>query len=243
MIHAISLPAERKIIEPVSDAVLVGAAKAGQFPAFEDLVNRHEQRIYRLGLKITANPADAEEVLQKTFFKAFIHLQDFREEASFGTWLVRIAINEGRMKRRKRRTDKSVPMEDFVHEDGGVAPREFADWKPNPEEIMAQLELRKTLLDAIGSLPFGSRTVFVLRDVEGFAPKETARMLGLTETVVKTRLFRAHMRLREALAKVLQRSAPRMKRRRAEGSFSPAGKFRRAAKSETLKSRGIRRME
>ncbi|MCL5671557.1 MAG: sigma-70 family RNA polymerase sigma factor, partial [Acidobacteria bacterium] len=226
MIHGISFPAERKMMDPDSDKVLVRAAKAGQFPAFEDLVNRYEQRIYRLSVKITANPADAGEVLQETFFKAYTHLQEFCEEASFRTWLVRIAINEGRMKLRKRRTDKSVPIEDFVSEDGGVAPREFADWKPSSEEIMAQSELRKTLLDAAGSSPFGLRTVFVLREEEGFSTMETADLLRLTETAVETQFFRTHMRLREVLTKTFQRSAPLVKRRRAEGNFSPVGKFR-----------------
>ena len=207
MIHLMSLPAEREMTG-LDDTVLVRAAKAGEFGAFEELANRYERRIYRLGLKITANAADAEEVLQETFLKAFAHLGEFREDSRFSTWLVRIGINEGRMRLRKQRFDKSVPIEDFVSAGGGAAPREFADGKPNPEETAGQRELRAMLLKAIGSLPFGSRAVFVLRDVEGFTPKETAGMLGVTEQVVKTRLFRAHMRLRKILGKTLQPGGP-----------------------------------
>ncbi|TAM83358.1 MAG: sigma-70 family RNA polymerase sigma factor [Acidobacteria bacterium] len=210
MIHTASSPVERRLAAPDSDIACVRAAKAGQFGAFEELVNRYERRIYRLGLKITANPADAEEVLQETFLKAFVHLREFREDSRFYTWLARIAINEGLMKLRKQRSDKSVPVEDFVNEDGGAVTREFADGKPDPEEVATQSELRAMLLKAIGSLPFGSRVVFVLRDVEGFTPKETAEMLRLTEQVVKSRLFRAHMRLRKILSKTLQPGSPAM---------------------------------
>lgn len=206
MILDTTLQVKRKMTQPESDAVLVHAAKAGKFEAFEELVNRYEHRIYRLGLKITANPAEAEEVLQETFLKAFVHLREFREDSRFYTWLVRIGINEGRMRLRKQRSDKSLPIDDFVNVDGGTSPREFADGKPDPEEIAARSELRAMLLKAISALPFGSRAVFILRDVEGFSPKETAEMLGVTEQVVKTRLFRSHTRLRKMLSKTLQTS-------------------------------------
>lgn len=206
MILATTLQAERKITQPGSDAALVRAAKAGEFEAFEELVNRYEHSIYRLGLKITANPADAEEVLQETFLKAFVHLREFREDSRFYTWLVCIGVNEGRMLLRRQRSSKSLPIEDIVSVDGGTSPREFADGKPDPEAIAARSELRAMLLKAISALPFGSRAVFILRDVEGFTPKETAEMLGVTEQVVKTRLFRSHTRLRKMLIKTLQTS-------------------------------------
>jgi RNA polymerase sigma-70 factor (ECF subfamily) len=209
MIRSVSLPAERKITAADRDVGLVQAAKAGEFEAFEELVNRYEQRIYQLGLKITANPADAEDVLQETFLKTFVHLREFREDSRFYTWLVRIGINEGRMRLRKQRFDKSVPIEDFTSEDGGTVPREYADGKPDPEEIAARSELRAMLLKAISMLPFGSRAVLVLRDVEGFTPQETAETLGVTEQVVKARLFRAHLRLRKILSKTLQPTRPR----------------------------------
>ena len=187
------------------DFALVAEAKAGSYAAFEELVNRYEKKIYRLGLNLTGNREDAEDVLQEAFLKAFEHLREFREDARFYTWLVRIAINEGLMKLRKRRSDKAVPIEDAVGEEGEVVPREFTDWKPNPEQVYAQAEIETILRDAADSLPAGLRTVFLLRDVEGFSTGETAALLNLTEGAVKARLFRARLQLREELSKVFKR--------------------------------------
>ena len=184
---------------------LVSEAKAGSYAAFEELVNRYEKKIYRLGLNITGKPEDAEEVLQETFLKAFEHLADFREDSRFYTWIVRIAVNEGLMKLRKRRSDRSVPIEDSVDDEGDVMPREFADWRPNPEEQLAQSELETILNDAARSLPPTFRTVFSLRDVEGLSTQETAELLNLTVSAVKARLFRARLQLRDELTKVFKR--------------------------------------
>ncbi len=187
---------------------LVAEAKAGNYAAFEELVNRYEKKIYRLGLNITGNPEDAEEVLQEAFLKAFEHLPEFREDSRFYTWIVRIAVNEGLMKLRKRRSDRSVPIEDSVDDEGDVMPREFADWRPNPEEQLARSELEMILSQAAHSLPPTFRTVFFLRDVEGLSTQETAEMLGLTVSAVKARLFRARMHLRDELTKIFQRGKP-----------------------------------
>jgi RNA polymerase sigma-70 factor (ECF subfamily) len=168
-------------------------------------VNRHEKKIYRLGLNLTGNPEDAEDVLQEAFLKAFLHLPDFREDSRFYTWLVRIAVNEGLMKLRKRRSDKTVPIEDSVDEEGDVMPREFADWKPNPEELYAQAEIEDILRNAAQTLSPGFRTVFLLRDVEGLSTQETADVMGISEGAVKARLFRARLQLREELSKVFKR--------------------------------------
>jgi len=187
------------------DFALVAEAKAGSYPAFEELVNRYEGKIYRLGMNITGNSEDAEDVLQEAFLKAFQHLPEFREDSRFYTWLVRIAVNEGLMKLRKRRTDRTVAIEDEVDEEGGVVPREFADWKPNPEQQYAQVEIEAILRDAAQTLPPAYRTVFLLRDVEGLSTAEAAEVLNLTEGTVKARLFRARLMLREELSKVFKR--------------------------------------
>lgn len=187
------------------DTVLVSEAKAGSYPAFEELVNRYEKKIYRLGLNITGLPEDAEDVLQETFLKAFQHLSEFREDSRFYTWLVRIGVNEGLMKLRRRRADKTVPIEDHVDEEGVTVPREFADWSPNPEQLLAQSELQSILDNAARALPPTFRTVFHLRDVEGLSTAETAELLDLTESAVKARLFRARLQLREDLAKKFKR--------------------------------------
>jgi RNA polymerase sigma-70 factor, ECF subfamily len=187
-----------------NESALVAEAKAGRYDAFEELVNRYEKKIYRLGLNITGNPEDAEEVLQETFLKAFEHLPEFREDSRFYTWIVRIAVNEGLMKLRKRRSSKEVAMEDSTGDDGEVFPREFADWKPNPEQLLAQSELQRILRNAVQTLSPGFRTVFVLRDVEGLSTEETAQMLKLSVGAVKARLFRARLRLREELSKIFK---------------------------------------
>jgi RNA polymerase sigma-70 factor, ECF subfamily len=187
------------------ESVLVTEAKAGSYAAFEELVNRYEKKIYRLGLNLTGNPEDAEDMLQETFLKAFEHLPDFREDSRFYTWIVRIAINQGLMKLRKRRSSKEVQLEDTSNDDGEVIPRDFADWRPNPEQELERTELEAILQDAARALPMTFRKVFFLRDVEGLSTEETAEMLNLSEGAVKARLFRARLRLREELSKILKR--------------------------------------
>jgi RNA polymerase sigma-70 factor (ECF subfamily) len=187
------------------DYALVAEAKAGNYEAFEELVNRYENKIYRLGINITGTPEDAEDVLQEAFLKAFQHLPEFREDSRFYTWLVRIAVNEALMKLRKRRTDRSVPITDDVDEEGEVIPREFADWRPNPEQAYAQGEIETILRNAAQTLPPAYRTVFLLRDVEDLSTAETASVLSLTEGTVKARLFRARLMLREELSRIFKR--------------------------------------
>ena len=205
MDHVESMGEGSQAVLAKDESTLVSEAKSGNFSAFEELVNRYEKKIYRLGLNVTGNPEDAEEVLQETFLKAFQHLANFREDSRFYTWIVRIAVNEGLMKLRKRRSDKSVPIADDVDEKGSVIPREFADWRPNPEEQLAQSELESILSNAARSLPPTFRTVFFLRDVEGLSTQETAALLNLTVSAVKARLFRARLHLRDELTKVFKR--------------------------------------
>ena len=169
------------------ESILVTEAKAGSYTAFEELVNRYEKKIYRLGLNLTGNPEDAEDMLQETFLKAFEHLPNFREDSRFYTWIVRIAINQGLMKLRKRRSSKEVQLDEPSNDDGDVMPREFADWRPNPEQELQRAELETILQDAARALPLTFRTVFFLRDVEGLSTEETAEMLNLSEGAVKAR--------------------------------------------------------
>jgi len=187
------------------DLALVAEAKAGSYEAFEELVSRYESKIYRLGVNITGNSEDAEDVLQEAFLKAFQHLGEFREDSRFYTWLVRIAVNEALMKLRKIRSNRTVPLEDEIGEDGDPIPRELADWKPNPEQIFAQAEIENILRDSAQKLPASYRTVFLLRDVEELSTAEAASVLGLSEGTVKARLFRARLMLREELSKVFKR--------------------------------------
>ena len=190
-----------------SESALVTAAKAGDYDAFEQLVNRYEHKIYRLGLNITGNPEDAEDVLQEAFLKAFENLPRFREDSRFYTWLVRIAVNQALMKLRKRRSDKLVSLDDPIEEDGEFIPRDFADWKPSPEQLLGRTETREVLEKAIQDLPPSFRTVFTLRDVEGLSTEETADALDLSIPAVKSRLLRARLQLRERLNRYFKNRA------------------------------------
>lgn len=195
------------------DATVVALAKSGNYYAFEELVSRSEKRIYRVGLALMGSPEDAEDLLQETFLKAFQHLAEFREDSHFHTWLVRIAINEGLMKLRHRRSDRSAPMQDAVNDEGQELPLEFADWRPDPEKIFEQAELRTILQGALQALPPQHRMVFLLRHVEGCSTREAASILKVKEATAKIRLYRVRLRLREELNSIFRQDEGAKKRR------------------------------
>src|SRR5690242_1167806 len=184
-----------------SELALVQAAKKGDLEAFSELVKRYDRNVFRIAQHITHNEEDAQDVVQDAFLKAYQNLEQFQGNSKFYTWLVRIAVNEALMKLRRRRTDKTVSIDEDVETEEGSMPREVADWSPNPEQLYGQSELSDILKKTIQGLPPGFRTVFVLRDVEGLSTEETAEMLGLSIPAVKSRLLRARLQLRERLAK------------------------------------------
>jgi RNA polymerase sigma-70 factor (ECF subfamily) len=188
-----------EIANPNDDGGLVRRARSGDLGAFEELVNRHERRIYTLARRITGNEQDAEDVTQDAFLSALQHLANFREEASFGTWLSRIATHAALKILRKRR---GLPTEslDATAEDGALPhPEYIADWRESPERLAERNETVRLIDDALAKLDEGHRVVFLLRDVEGLSVKETADALGLSEANVKVRLLRARLQLRERL--------------------------------------------
>jgi RNA polymerase sigma-70 factor (ECF subfamily) len=184
-----------------SELALVQAAKKGDLEAFSGLVKRYDRNIFRIAQHITHNEDDAQDVVQEAFLKAYQNLDQFQGNSKFYTWLVRIAVNEALMKLRRRRSDKTVSLDEDVVTEEGAMPREVADWSPNPEQLYGQSELGDILKKTIQGLPPGFRTVFVLRDVEGLSTEETAEMLGLSIPAVKSRLLRARLQLRERLAR------------------------------------------
>ena len=177
---------------------LVIAAQGGDVSAFECLVTRYERRLFRLSWNITQDPLDAEDAVQEAFLAAFQHLKTFKRDSRFYTWLVRIAINQALMKVRKRRR-REVSLDEPVEEQESVGSREIADWGPTPEEWVERTELNEILRRAIAELPIPLRTVFQLRDVEGFSTRQTAETLGLSVPATKTRLLNARLRLRDKL--------------------------------------------
>lgn len=187
------------------ESSLVARAKSGDATAFSELVSRYERKIFRLAKHITQNDEDAEDVLQEAFLKAYEHLGEFQGNSKFYTWIVRIAVNESLMKLRKRRTDKTVSLDEPIEGTDEPVVREIAVWEENPEQKYSREELRSILEKAIDGLKPAFRTVFLLRDVEDMSTEETAEVLGLSIPAVKSRLLRARLQLREKLTRFFRR--------------------------------------
>jgi len=199
---------EQKVRDAIAtdELALVQAAKGGDVTAFEQLVRRYDRNIFRIAQHITQNREDAEDVTQDAFLKAYENLEQFQGNSKFYTWLVRIAVNQALMKLRRRRTDRTVSLDEDIKTEEDTMPREVADWSPNPEQLYKQGELKDILRKTIQGLPASFRTVFVLRDVEGLSTEETADALDLSIPAVKSRLLRARLQLRERLNKYFRKA-------------------------------------
>jgi RNA polymerase sigma-70 factor (ECF subfamily) len=180
---------------------LIARVQRGQNELFYELVRPYERRVYAAALAILRNEGDAEDVAQEAVLKAFANIRQFRAEARFSTWLIQITVNEALMRRRRERT---VVMEgiDAHRDDDGIdyAPRDFADWREIPSEVLERKEVRQRLSEALATLDRKYREVFVLRDMEQLNIQETAAALGISVASVKTRLLRARLMLRDLLA-------------------------------------------
>lgn len=186
--------------ETITHEFSVEALRIGDRAEFARLVDAYSAPIYRLGLKMLGNPQDAEDVLQNTFLNALTHLADFEGRSSLSTWLYRIASNEALMLLRRKKN--VVNLDDFQPEDAEETPlpEVFVDWSALPEDELLSSESKTALDGAVKKLPESLRMVFFLRDIEGLSIRDTAEILNLTETNVKTRLLRARMFLREQLS-------------------------------------------
>jgi RNA polymerase sigma-70 factor (ECF subfamily) len=178
-----------------TDEEVIRRVLAGETALYEMIMRRHNQRLYRVARAIVRDPDEAEDVMQESYVRAYIHLGQFAGEAKFSTWLTRIAVHEalGRMNRKKRMVQ---PAE---HDEPGCRMEEVRSGEPDPEVQRSEAEAREMLEQAIDSLPDGYRAVFVMREVEGLSTAETARCLDLNEENVKVRLHRSRRMLREAL--------------------------------------------
>jgi RNA polymerase sigma-70 factor (ECF subfamily) len=191
--------------EQIDELALVDAARAGDAAAFSELVEKYERKIYRLAKHITQNDEDAEDVLQESFLKAYTHLDSFHGDSKFYTWLVRIAVNEALMKLRKRKSDKTVSLDEPQDTGEDLVAREIAVWDDDPEKKFSRDELGEILDEAVQSLKPSFRTVFVLRDIEELSTEDTAVTLGISVPAVKSRLLRARLQLREKLTRYFKR--------------------------------------
>ena len=189
------------------DLAIVDRVLAGDKEAFGELVRRHERRVYRTTLAVTSNPDDAEDAMQETFLKAFQHLAEFQRASRFSTWLTRIAVNEGLQRLRRRRITDS--LDELIASEEEMKPRQVEDWHDNPERLYARQQIREFVEEALRSLPAAYRVAFVLRDIQGLDTEEAAAALGLTISALKSRLLRARLMMREALAGRFQKLAGR----------------------------------
>jgi RNA polymerase sigma-70 factor (ECF subfamily) len=189
----------------IDDAILVAQAREGDAPSFSELVKRYEGKVFRLAQHVTQNREDAEDVLQETFLKAYEHLDQFRGDSKFYTWIVRIAVNQALMKLRRRKSDKAVSLDETIDTGEDTIVREIAAWDEDPEQRFSREELGGILDSAVQSLEPLYRSVFVLRDIEDLSTEETAEALDLSVPAVKSRLLRARLQLREKLTRYFKR--------------------------------------
>ena len=182
----------------LSDDVLVREAQAGDTRAFDELVVRYRDKVYRLSYKILRNEDDAAEALQDAFTSAFRGLKNFKAESTFSTWLYRVATNASLMKYRKRRDDH-LSLEQSQSPQRDAEPMAIPDWSQQPLEELLDTETREVMEEGLRRLPEDLRTVFILRDEEGHSNAEVAEMLDLSVAAVKSRLHRARIALRDQL--------------------------------------------
>ncbi len=190
-----------------ADMELVRRAKAGELDAFEALTSRYEHRVFSLAMRMLRQEQDAEDVTQQTFLSALEHLNGFRAEASFATWMLRIATHAALKVIRKRKGLKTISLEEATEGSDQVDsiphPEFIADWRQSPEQLVQKHEIQRLLDEALARLDEKHRLVFLLRDVERLSVKEAAEALGLSEANIKVRLLRARLQLREQLTRSL----------------------------------------
>jgi len=181
-----------------TDAELVELTAVGQTRAFDELVRRYRDRVYRLCMKILRHEDDAAEALQDAFLSAYRGLPKFKRESRFSTWLYRIATNASLMKLRRRR-DGHVSYEQSQGNDGDAEPLAIPDWSSQPLEELLDAETREVLGREVELLPTNEREVFVLRDIMEQSNSDVAQELGLSVAAVKSRLHRARLHLRDRM--------------------------------------------
>jgi len=176
---------------------LIDRVLGGHHEDFHELIAPYRRGVYLAAYDILQVPADAEEVAQEAFLKAFRGLREFRRESQFATWLFRIAVNEARMRLRRRR---EVSLESVFPDDeegGDYTPTMLADWREIPSDALLREETRRFVREAIAALPERYREIITLRDVNGLNIAETAEILGISIGNTKVRLLRARLLLRD----------------------------------------------
>lgn len=184
---------------------LIERIRAGEHDYFHELIQPYERRSFLIAYTILRNQSDAEDVVQQAMFKIFLHLDQLAEADKFSQWAMRIVENEAKMHIRKRRQYLYESLDEEAAGSGQMKsfqPKQFADWRDLPNEIVEREEVRAAVLDALSTLPEIYREVFVLRDMEHLSTVEAAETLNISIPMVKTRLYRARLMMREALTPI-----------------------------------------
>jgi RNA polymerase sigma-70 factor, ECF subfamily len=177
----------------------------GERKLFHELIRPYERAVYLAAFAVLHNEADAEEAAQETAIKAFTRLDQLSAAEKFKPWLLQIAVNEARLKRRSQRSHIYEPLDSDRELDDGFMPRDFADWREIPPETLERTEIRQIVNRALQELPPIYKEILILRDIEELNVEESAQMLGISEQVVKVRLHRARLMMREKLAPAFKR--------------------------------------
>jgi RNA polymerase sigma-70 factor, ECF subfamily len=196
-----------------SEAEMIAAIITGDTQLYHELIHPYERSVYVMALSYMKNEADAEDVTQETFLRAFRNLASFRGEARFSTWLISIALNEARIRLRHQSVVRMESLDESHNEDNTLSPALLRHWREIPSEIVERAEVRKLIHAAIEALPSIYREVFVLRDVEELSINETAQALTISIPSVKVRLHRARIMLQKQLAPQLRTVNQGAKRR------------------------------
>jgi RNA polymerase sigma-70 factor (ECF subfamily) len=196
-----------------NEAAMIAAILAGDTQLYHELIRPHERSVYMMALSFMKNEADAEEIAQEAFLKAFRSLSRFRADSKFGTWLISITLNEARSRLRRQAIVRMESLDDPPEERGSVSPALLRDWREIPSETLERQEVRQMLREAVISLPEIYLQVFQLRDIEELSINETAEALGITVGSVKVRLHRARMMLQKQLTPLLKSVSSSPKRR------------------------------
>ena len=181
------------------ESALIASAKNGEAQAFEVLVARHQRRIFAIALRYARVRQDAEDIMQQSFQKAFLHLHQFEGRSSFSTWLTRVAINEAQMLQRKSGGLREVSIDDLNENAETVTPLEIRDSAPDPEADYSQREWGRMLSSAVNELPRKTRRAIQLRELDERSTEETARIMGISVAAVKGRIFQGRKQLRKRL--------------------------------------------
>lgn len=194
------------------ETAMIAAVLRGDPRQFHELIRPYERSVYLMALSMLRNEAEAEDVAQEAFLKAFRNLAKFRADSKFSTWLISITLNEARSRLRRRQIVKMDSLDDPGEDERHVTPALLRDWREIPSEAVERQEVRAILRQAIEELPDIYREVFMLRDVEEMSVNEVAEAMEISISAVKVRLHRARIMLQKRLVPELKSLNPKKRR-------------------------------